>query len=190
VTSDIRFPKANTVLFGQDYYHRIHTLDIHIALQQWAFNHNVEMLFFLTYLDKVSTGKAKGFRAETYIPFSENEYLIADAICMFQTSIRKELYAIEMFNGMNVQRVHSSLLQHLMALKDGQPSRLFELEYGSRVLCVFELESCKNQTIKRLNEDERFAFAKEYFLFKTLDKVKENVLKGWELIGGKDGKLF
>jgi hypothetical protein len=116
--------------------------------------------------------------------------LIADAICMLQTSVRKELYAIEMFNGMNVQRVHNSLLQHLMALKDGQPSRLFELEHGSRVLSVFELESCKNQTIKRLFEDERFAFAKEYFLFKTLDEVKENVIEGWELFDGEKVKLF
>lgn len=135
-------------------------------------------------MDKVSTGKTKGFRAQTYIPFGEHEYLIADAICMLQTSVRKELYAIEVFNGMNVQRVHSSLLQHLMALKEGQPSRLFELEYGSRVLCVFELEACKNQTIKRLFEDERFAFAKEYFLFKTLDELKENVFEGWKLFDG------
>lgn len=105
-------------------------------------------------------------------------------MCMLQTQNRKELYAIEVFNGMNVQRVHGSLLQHLLALKNGQPSKQFELDYGSRVLCVFELESCKTQTMKRLNEDERFAFAKEYFLFKTLDEVKENVFDGWWLMDG------
>lgn len=65
----IRFPKTNTVLFGQDYYHRIHTIDAHIALQEWAFNEPLELSLFLTYLDKVSTGKTKGFRAETYIAF-------------------------------------------------------------------------------------------------------------------------
>lgn len=109
---------------------------------------------------------------------------------MLQTSVRKELYAIEMFNGMNVQRIHSSLLQHLMALKDGQPSRLFDLEHGSRVLSVFELETCKNQTIKRLFEDERFAFAKEYFLFKTLDELKKNVFDRWELFDGTETAMF
>ena len=65
----IRFPKTNTALFGQDYYHRIHTIDAHIALQEWAFNESIELSFFLTYLDKASTGKTKGFRAETYIAF-------------------------------------------------------------------------------------------------------------------------
>ena len=109
---------------------------------------------------------------------------------MLQTQNRKELYAIEVYNGMNVQRVHQSLLQHLLALKDGQPSKLFELEYGSRILCVFELDSCKGQVMKRLCEDEHFAFAKEYFLFKTLDEIKENVFDGWSLFDGTIIKLF
>ena len=91
---------------------------------------------------------------------------------------------------MNVQRVHQSLLQHLLALKDGQPSKLFELDYGSRVLCVFELESCKTLVMKRLFEDEHFAFAKEYFLFKTLDEVKENVFEGWWLFDGTVTTMF
>lgn len=79
---------------------------------------------------------------------------------------------------MNVQRVHQSLLQHLLALKDGQPSKLFELDYGSRVLCVFELESCKIQVMKRLFDDEYFAFAREYFLFKSLEEINENFYDG------------
>lgn len=91
---------------------------------------------------------------------------------------------------MNVQRVHKSLLQHLLALKDGQPSKQFELEYGSRILCVFELESCKTQTMKRLCEDERFAFVKEYFLFKTLDEVKGNVFEAWRLFDRTATTMF
>lgn len=91
---------------------------------------------------------------------------------------------------MNVQRVHKSLLQHLLALKEGQPSRQFELDYGSRILCVFELESCKIQVMKRLCEDEHFAFAKEYFLFKTLDEVKENVFEGWWLFDEQRATIF
>lgn len=109
---------------------------------------------------------------------------------MLQTQNRKELYAIEVFNGMNVQRVHTSLLQHLMALKEGQPSKQFGLEYGSRVLSIFELEACKTKTIQRLFEDERFAFAKEYFLFKTLEQLKETVFERWELFDGGKNNVY
>lgn len=110
---------------------------------------------------------------------------------MLQTQNRKELYALEMYNGMDVNRVHQSLLQHLLALKDGQPSRQFELEYGSRVLCVFESETCKIQTMKRLCEDERFfQSAKDYFLFKSLEEIKENVVDGWWLMDGDKTTMF
>ena len=44
--------------------------------------------------------------------------------------------------------------------------------------------------MKRLLEDERFAFAKDYILFKTLDELKENVFEGWELFGKTVVKLF
>lgn len=68
-TDPIRFPKRDTVLFAQDYYHRIYTIDVHINFHQWAVDSNFELLFFLVYFDKLTTGKTKGFRAETYVPF-------------------------------------------------------------------------------------------------------------------------
>ena len=147
-------------------------------------------LFFLTYFDQVSSGKKNGYRAESSIKISENEYLIADAIAMLQTPKRKELYAIEVFNGNNTNRVHLSLLQHLKALSVGQPSKMFKLQYGSRVLCVFDFENNMVSVIKRLQEDERFKKSKTYFLFKTLEEVKEDVFEGWLLFGGEKVGLF
>jgi hypothetical protein len=44
--------------------------------------------------------------------------------------------------------------------------------------------------MKRLCGDEHFAFAKEYFLFKTLDEVKENVFDGWWLFDGTAKTIF
>ncbi len=109
---------------------------------------------------------------------------------MLETSKKKELFAIEVYNGADTNRVHQSLVQHLLALKDGQPSRQFQLDYGSRVLCVFESETCKIQTMKRLFEDERFVSAKEYFLFKSLEEMKENVFEGWWLFDRESNILL
>lgn len=109
---------------------------------------------------------------------------------MLQTPKRKELYAIEVFNGNNTNRVHSSLLQHLKALSFGQPSKQFKLNYGSRVLCVLESENNMVSVMKRLQEDERFKKSKAYFLFKTLEEVKMNIFEGWLLMGGEKENLF
>lgn len=86
--------------------------------------------------------------------------------------------------------MHLSLLQHLKALSEGQPSKIFKLQYGSRVLCVFESENNMRSVIKRLQEDERFKKSKPYFLFKTLEEVKVKVFEGWRLFGGEKVGLF
>ena len=109
---------------------------------------------------------------------------------MLQTPKRKELYAIEVFNGNNTNRVHLSLLQHLKALSVGEPSKQFKLNYGSRVLCIFETENNMRSVMKRLQEDERFKKSKPYFLFKTLEEVKIDVFKDWLLFGGEKVGLF
>ncbi len=109
---------------------------------------------------------------------------------MLQTPKRKELYAIEVFNGNNTNRVHASLLQHLKALSVGEPSKMFKLQYGSRVLCVFETENNMVSVMKRLQEDGRFKKSKPYFLFKTLEQVKTDVFEGWWLFGGEKVGLF
>ena len=109
---------------------------------------------------------------------------------MLQTPKRKELYAIEVFNGNNTNRVHLSLLQHLKALSMGQPSKMFKLQYGSRVLCIFETENNMVSVMKRLQEDERFKKSKPYFLFTILEEVKVNVFEGWWLFGGEKMGLF
>ena len=109
---------------------------------------------------------------------------------MLQTPKRKELYAIEVFNGNNTSRVHTSLLQHLKSLSFGQPSKQFKLNYGSRVLCVFETENNMVSVMKRLQEDERFNKSKPYFLFTILEEVKVDVFESWWLFGGEKVELF
>lgn len=187
----IRFPKNEGQFYQKDYFHRINTINVQITLNEGVSKiERGELLLFLTYFDKVSTGKKKGYRAESSIQIAENDYLIADALCMLQTPNRKELYAIEIYNGNDTSRVHKSLFHHLRALSVGQPSRIFGLDYGSRVLCIFELEVYKQMAMKRLNVDERFAEAKFHFLFKSLEELKQEVFENWELFDGEKTSLY
>lgn len=186
----IRFPKGNNGLFQQDYFHRINTINVHIAFNSWAITSGVDLLFFRTYFDKLSSGKEKGYRAESAILIQGSEYLIADALCLLQTQRREELYAIEMYNGDDTNRVHNSLFAHLQALKNGQPSKQFGLNYGSRVLCVFEKESYKIQAMKRVFQDARFESAKSHFLFKSLEELSVDTFFDWWFFDGTKASLF
>jgi len=187
----VRFPKNEGQFYQKDYFHRMNMINVQIALHEGiSKNDGCEIMLFSTYFDKVSTGKKKGYRAESSIQISENDYLIADALCTIQTSKRKELYAIEMYNGDDTNRVHKSLFHHLKALSVGQPSRMFGLDYGSRILCIFELEVYKQMAMKRLSEDNSFAEAKFHFLFKSLEEIKQNAFEDWWLFDGTQVKLF
>jgi hypothetical protein len=44
--------------------------------------------------------------------------------------------------------------------------------------------------MKRLNEDFRFKKSKPYFLFKTLQEVKETIFERWRLYDGASPNLF
>ncbi|MDI1256728.1 MAG: hypothetical protein PSV16_11570 [Flavobacterium sp.] len=186
----VRYPKGKNGLFQQDYFHRIHTIDVHIAFNRWAMASDMDILFFQTYFDKLSSGREKGYRAESAILISDKNYLIADALCLLSAPRREELYAIEMYNGNDTNRVHNSLFAHLQALNNGQPSKQFGLNYGSRVLCVFEFDNYKNLAMKRLSEDKRFASAKSYFLFKSLEELGVDDFFDWWLFDGTKGSLF
>lgn len=90
----------------------------------------------------------------------------------------------------DTSRIHSSLFGHLQALRNGQPSRQFGLDYGSRVLCIFDKPTYMKQAIIRLQEDPRFASSKAHFLFKTMEEVKAGELDQWELFDGMKVGLF
>ncbi len=185
---EVRYPKGSNQIFQQDYFHRINLINVQIALYSWASKNDVSVLLFRTYFDKLSTGKSKGFRAESAIEIHGNNYLIADGVCLIRTKRREELYAIEMYNGDDTNRVHQSLFGHLQALKNGQPSRQFGLDYGSRVLCVFEKDIYKFKAMKRISEDPRFASSKAHFLFKSMEELQlENFFEWWLFDGGKVG---
>ena len=109
---------------------------------------------------------------------------------MLQSPYREELYAVEIYNNSEVRRVHKSLFAHLEALRYGYPSKQFGIKYGSRVLCVFEMENCKINSMKRLSEDSRFASAKKHFLFKSLQELSIDSFFDWWLFDGTPASLF
>jgi hypothetical protein len=125
----IRYPKGTNQLFHKDYFHRLSTVSFQIALSSWTKQQDFELKRFVTYFDKLTSGKSKGYRAESAIEIHAGQYLIADAVFLLQTSRRAELYCLEVYMDDDTSRIHNSLFGHLQALQNGQPSRQFELDY-------------------------------------------------------------
>ncbi len=179
----IRYPIGTSSLFFRDYFHRIYTVDFHIEYSLWAKRNEYNILFFYTYFDKVGANRSKHkkrLEALTKIELNNGEdYIIADAISMFETPERKYLFSLEVYNGKDTKRIINQLKKHIIALSEGKPSLQYNFKRGSRVIAVFELENTMKAVLDRINKEEDFEEFEDYFLFKTIDDVKKDFFNHW-----------
>ncbi len=191
---NIRYPIGTSSLFFRDYFHRLFTIDFHIEYEKWANENDYEVLFFHTYFDKVGANRSKTkkrLEALTKIELNDGkDYIIADAISMFQTPKRKYLFSLEVYNGKDTKRIIKQLKKHIIALSEGKPSLQYNFKRGSKVIVLFELENTMKAVIERLNQDEDFEEFENYFLFKTVGKLKETFFNQWFNIKFKEITFF
>jgi len=180
---DIRYPIGKSTLFFRDYFHRLYTIDFHIEFDEWVNKNDYEINFFYTYFDKIgaSRSKEKKLEALTKVKLDDENYILADAISMFETPKRKYLFCLEVYTDKNTKRVIKQLQKHMIALSKGYPSLQFNFNRGSRVISIFEDETTMKAVINRLNlnNKEEVEEFEEYFLFKTINQIKEDFFNHW-----------
>ncbi|MCF2221066.1 hypothetical protein H9Q08_17405 [Chryseobacterium sp. PS-8] len=186
----VRYPKSHSPFLQFDYEHRLSVVRFEIELRIFAEKNDLGVSFFTTYFDKVSTGNEKGYRAASAIMLENKEYLIADALFMLSTQRREELYSVEVFCDKGIARILKSITRHLQALNQGMPSKQFELEHGSRVLCLFKHKSTQLNVMDKLSKDPLFSETKDHFLFKSLDELETEKFFDWLLYDGTQAGLF
>jgi hypothetical protein len=98
--------------FANDYFHRINTVDCHIAIGQWAAGTRSTIEFFDTYFDH-STGRKP--RTQVALP---RGYVIPDAVFrLIAPDGKARLFALEMYNGRETHRVERQLARYQIALE-------------------------------------------------------------------------
>lgn len=184
---NIKIPKGET-LFARDYFHRKNNVTFEILFRQFVVKSGFEVLFFDTYYDMTGANNSrqtKRLTAKTKIEFGD-DYLIADGIGLFQDSQEKHLLAMEICNGKDSKRIANQLRKHLLALSAGSLSLQHGLNKNSKVVCVFEFESCLEAVIRRLRELKEFSSFEKYLLFNTLEKIEIEFFSGWQLFSGQN----
>lgn len=188
---DILMPKGKVTVGFSDYYHRKNTISFHIHLRRWVEAHpSLELEFFDSYFDKIGNArKDKNLRAKNKIIIDSNNYLIPDGIFILNNNGERYLYLFEMYNGKDTKRVIQQLGKHALIITNGSASKKYQVKKVhqeketfriNRVICVFEHNSIKEATIKRLSEDQKYKHLTNLFLFSDLDGLnKDNVGSRW-----------
>lgn len=155
----------------KDYFHRLNTIDIHIAFHLFCERNEYEIVVWENYFDRLKDGKRGGIAA-TKLELSGGNYLIADALtCVYKNS-KPTLFAIEMYNGKDITRTLKQLKQHAEALADCSVGKVYGLEQAHWVYCVFEEPSLLDSTLEAVSKDPDFEGLRLYFLFRTLEKLR------------------
>lgn len=165
--AEILYPKSNTRLFSQDYFHRKSVIDFQISLFNGQ-HEGAKVDFFHRYFDKMGSNRTRErLQAKTKITIKDSRYIISDAIFFLSGNLEKRLFCFEMCNGYDSGRIVKQLTQYVDALKEGSPSIKYHLNKSCKVLCVFEHQSTMLAVIRRLQPLTYFKNMAPFFFFAT-----------------------
>jgi Replication-relaxation len=171
-------------LFHNDYFHRVHCVDLHIAVRQWAARTGATIEFFDTYFD-YGTAQDGRAHARTRIPLPQGA-LIPDAMFSFTTKgSPARLCALEMYNGMETGRVERQLAAYITALDNDAINTAYGYPHAVRVLCVFEHARGLELVRRRLSGTQEFRESDPHFFCKTLADARTDLHRGWQRIASE-----
>jgi len=166
----IKYPIWTNSMFFRDYFHRLSTIEFHIQLFIYLVQNSWTIKTFDTYFDKIGSNRVDAnLRAKTKLIFNDGTYFIPDAICLYEKQNKPHIFTFEIYRGNDTKRVLKQFNNHLKALNQGLPSKVFNKKIGSKVFVLFDTINAMNSVIQRFSTDSKFRNFDNLFIFNYLD---------------------
>jgi hypothetical protein len=171
--------------FNQDYWHRVYTVDFHIALRAFAAAECHNIRYFKTYFEY-----ARQNQPVTRVKLNYGG-IVPDAVSMLDCFDGYErLIVVEMANGSDIGRIEKQIERYLEAIQQQAIERAVGAaeETPARILFVFEYANTLQKLRNRIGRDQRLELYSKYFFCKPLDglhdpsKFREN----WSRLTGSN----
>lgn len=185
----IHHPKNIDVSFRNDYFHRISTVNTHIAFELWAREKGYTPLFFHTYFHKVGSAKKtrenNPLKSVTRVTFTDGSFIEPDCIAGYDTGNKRWLLVIEVNNGKDTTRIVDQIKKISVALLHGLITKMYQqshqINVSPRVLCTVETADMLRLVLKRIKADTFFSkeWMQKAFFFQVADTLKENFGDEW-----------
>ena len=182
---------ATVRAFPNDYFHRIRSIDFHIALLAWAARTGAHVDFFKSYYDPWQ--EVGGKRAPKTRIRLRRGHVDPDALFTFTPRDGDpRLCAFEMCRGRRTSYVEKKLDTYLQALDEEAIEKACNYAHGVRVLLVFDNQDTTSLELvgKRVMEQPRFTEFMPAFFTKTIDEVEHDFVNGWRHLDGEVVPLF
>ena len=180
--SRIKYPRGQTI-FEDDYFHRVATIDFHIAVRRQARKAGATITFFETYFDKTGSNRKKRsgdrLRARTRVGVGDR-FFNADAIYHYVPPKQQGMLAVfEMHNGRDTGRFMRQLSLRIDALEAGSINEKYQISDPCILQCVFEHESTMNAVIRRLQQQPDLEGFRDYVGLITIEEVRKDFSRSW-----------
>lgn len=187
----IHYPKGTITTDTQDQKHRTTTIEIQIAIDQAAQSNGLEVTFCDRYFDTTGNNRvAKNLKSKTALIYEGGKTLKADMTFMLGSEDIEELYLLELENGKDAKKAVPKCIMHAKAILRGSANEKFFYNKAYRTLWVFEHASTMQSVISRVAALPMFTKLKEYFLFKSLDEIDDDLFTGWLNLDNKRRKMY
>ncbi len=190
------------------YFHRRNQVDFQIATALFCEQKKVELVFYHTDYDVSGSNRnstpENRLRSRTRVMLGDIPF-IPDGLFMVRATPKQEyLFALEVYNGYSTKRVLSQLNKHVACIENGIIGREYGVlnkrkeqhpdrpQYlGCRVAVVFDSQEAMLSVLKRVTQKIGLMSLEKYFIFNTIDRIKENYASNWYNVHGQpNSSLF
>ncbi|MES9898575.1 MAG: hypothetical protein ABW148_06080 [Sedimenticola sp.] len=193
--SEIVFPRFG-VRYRDDYFHRKHHVNFHIALRQWIeAGEGRELEFFDSYYTKTKRQRSHSinqilFKPDLTLPAHYRKTIEPDGIFRFSKSSKVFLCAVEIHRKADSKYITKQLDAHMTALDQSLLADKYDQPTDNLVLSVHESVSSFKSVQKRLLSLPEFERFIPFFHFTLTDSLTERLDKKWILANGEKSTLF
>ena len=185
----IRYP-IGEVTFRHDYFHRFWTVNVHIALNKFIEANNGQSFTLLTYYDKIGSQRKEGMTVATRLDFEDEQknkvHINPDMLAGYYLNNKPYLFAIEIYNGKDTQRVIEQVKKVFIAIYEGSTAQKFPVKKSSRLLLVFEHEAILKATLQRVKPIlSDFEDPDSVIFANTSESMKKDFGANWIDLNGK-----
>ena len=185
----IKYPKGG-VQFTRDLFHRLGTIDCHIAIRQWARKNGYDIDQADLYFDKNNAQRGNNKICATRLNLGPRGIIEPDGILILKRGETIAPIIVEMHHGDNTARIAQQLNNHAYGIQLGALSKKNGINVNPIILSVHKHEHIMRSVQKCLRDADGFDKFMKGFVFNKLEQVQSNFTQGWSYANMKPASIF
>ncbi len=188
---EIRYPKGG-VQYRADFFHRLSTIDCHIALRKWAAANDLKVNFSHLYFDKTGSQRGSGPKqvSDARLDLGNGGFIVPDIVTCFNREDYILPLVLEVHRHPDTKEIAQQLQRNATAIYAGAMAAKYDLPINNLVLSVHEKPEVMKRVMTLLMQIPNFENYIDGFLFNTVEQVKTDITQGWAYANMKPTLIF